>query len=159
MEGLVEGNGDERGRPDAVRGIDQESSTDARHAVANEVGGQGNEQLVGDVGRIRLVEILGQILHPDDVVGVGRVVRHVCHDGNEHVFLFRKGPRVEGVVCAKEGEADIWQPVFAGLAHWVGQQLGDIGHDADGGLADIEQLVDEGQQTAESQTNGPASDG
>lgn len=108
MKGLVEGNSDERGRPHAVRGIDQESSADARHAVANKVCGQGNKQLVGDVGRIRLIEILGQILHPDDVVGVGRVIRHVCHDGDEHMFLFRKGPWVKRMVGAEEGEADIW---------------------------------------------------
>lgn len=159
MKGLVEGNGDERGRPHAVRGIDQESPTDARHAVTNKVGGQGNEQLVGDVGCIRLVEILGQILHPDNVVGVGRIICHVCHDGDEHMLFFRKGPWIERVVGAKEGETDIRQPILAGLAHRVGQQLGDVGHDTDGGLANIEQLVDEGQETAESQANGPTADG
>lgn len=121
VKSLVEGNGDERSRPHAVRRIDEKAATDASHAVANKVCGQGNEELVGNVGCVRLIKVLGQILHPDDVVGVGRVVSHVCHDGDEHVLLLRERAGVEGVICAKESETDVWQPVFARLAHGVGQ--------------------------------------
>lgn len=71
VEGGIQGNGDERLRPDAVRRVHEEATADARQAVADEVGGQGNEDLVAKAERPGLVEELRQVLDPDDVVCVG----------------------------------------------------------------------------------------
>lgn len=155
VECRVERNGDEGGGPHAVRGIHDEATDDAGHAIANKVGGESNEDLVGKVRGVRLVEELRQILDPDDVVGIWCVVGDVGHDGNEHVLFSGKGSWVQAVSDAHDGDADIWKPSLSGLSNWVRQQLGDVGHDSDGGLADIEKLVDKGEQGAKHQANGP----
>lgn len=50
---------------------------------------------------------------------------------------------------AKECETGIGQPALGSLAKWVGEQLSDIGHDADGRLSDIEELINKGEQSTE----------
>lgn len=82
MEGRVESNSDERSRPYAVGGIHEETSADSSHSIADEVGGESDENLVGEMSSIGLVEVLGEILDPDDVVCVGCIVCNIGHDGD-----------------------------------------------------------------------------
>lgn len=148
VESGVEGNSDKRCGPDAVRGVDQEASAHASHSIADEICGEGDENLVGEMSGVWLVEILRQILHPDNVVGVWRIVGDVGHDGDEHVLFARKRPWVQTVLDAEEGEASIRKPSLGGFADGIGQQLGDIGHDTDGRLPNVEELIHKGEEGA-----------
>lgn len=64
MESGVESDGNKRRWPDAVGGINEEATADPGHTIANEVGCESNEQLVGKVRSIWLVKVLGEILDP-----------------------------------------------------------------------------------------------
>lgn len=101
MEGRVQSNRDEGRRPYTIRWVYQESSADTSNTVADEVGGQCDENLVSNVGGVGLVEILGEILDPDDIVCVRRVVGDISHDCDEHVFLLSEWPRVQTMASAK----------------------------------------------------------
>lgn len=48
--------------------------------------------------------------------------------------------------------------MFGGFANGVGEQLCNIGHDANGGLANIKELVDECENGAKDEANDPCSD-
>lgn len=159
VECRVEGNGNQRGRPDAIRRVHQEATADSCHSVANKVGGQGDENLIGKVGGVRLVKVLWQILDPDDVVCIWRIIGNVGHDCDEHVLLSRKGARVEAMANAHHRYASIWKPSLGGLPDGICQQLGNIGHDANSRLANVEQLIDKGKQSAKGQADGPAANG
>lgn len=145
MESRVQSNRDKRGRPYTIRWVHQEPSADTSNTVADEVSRQCNEDLVGNVGGVRLVEILGKVLDPDDVVGIWRVVGDISHDCDEHVFLFGEWSRVQTVASAENCEAPIREPSLGGFSDRVGKKLGDVGHDPDGRLSNVEQLVDESE--------------
>lgn len=75
------------------------------------------------------------------------------------MFLLSERSWVERMVDAKEGEALFREPGFGSFANGIRQQLGNVCHDADGGLADVKKLVDKGQEEAEKEPNGPAANG
>lgn len=159
MKCRVKGNSDKRGRPYAIRGVDEKPPAHASNAVTYKVGGQGDKQLVGEMGGIRLIKVLGKILHPDDVVRVWCVVCHVCHDGDEHVFLLGEGSGIKRMSDAEQREAFIRKPFLGCFANGIGQKLRNVGHDTNGGLTDVEKLVDKGQQDGKYEADCPATDG
>ena len=159
VEGIVESNGDERGGPDAVAGINEETASQAGHAVTDQVGGEGDQNLVAELASVGLVEVLGKVLRPDNVVGVGGAAGDVGHDGDEHVLLAVEGAGVEAVASAKEGETNIREDNFADLAERECQQLGDVEANGNGRHADGEELVDGTESTREDDTNNPGTDG
>jgi hypothetical protein len=55
MKSLVQCDGHERCGPYGIGGIDKESSNDTCHTVSNEVGTQGDEDLVSETGCITLI--------------------------------------------------------------------------------------------------------
>lgn len=105
MKSRVEGNGDERGGPHAKRRVDEKAAADTSNTIADKVCREGNEDLIGKVRGVALVKVLGQILDPDDVVCIGRVVGNVGHDCDEHMLLACKRSWVETVANAKESKA------------------------------------------------------
>ena len=119
VESRVERNCDQRCRPDAVRGINEEATADTGHSVSDKVGAQRDQNLVGEVGGIWLVKVLREVLNPDDQVGVRSVVRNVGHDGDKHMLLLGEGTRVERMAHSEESNAIIGQPSFATFANWI----------------------------------------
>lgn len=75
------------------------------------------------------------------------------------MFLFVKGARVEAMAGSKERDAHVGQRLFPQLSQRVRQQLGDVGRDADGGLADAEEAIDEGDGAGEEDSQDPGPDG
>lgn len=71
------------------------------------------------MGGIWLVEVLGQILNPDDQVGIGSVICNVGHDGNKHMLFLGKGTWVEGMAHTEESDAIVREPPFETLANWI----------------------------------------
>lgn len=159
VERGVKRDGNQGCRPDTVRGVDEETTANTRNTEADEVGGQGDENLVNDVRRIGLVKVLRQNLDPDDVVRVRGIVGDVCHDGDEHVLLLGERPRVKSMAGAKEGDAVVGEPVLAGLSNRVCEQLRDVCENTNGRLANVEELVNEAEDDGEEYANGPAADG
>ncbi|KAI6763373.1 hypothetical protein HG531_013270 [Fusarium graminearum] len=119
VESRVERNGDQGSGPNAVRRVNEESTADTSHSVADKVGAQRNQNLVGKVGSIWLVEVLWEVLNPDDQVGVRGVVRNVGHDGNKHMLLLGKGTWVERMAHSKESDAIVRKPPFATFTNRV----------------------------------------
>ncbi len=159
VESRVQGNGDQGLRPDTVRRPNQEAAADAGETVANEVGRQADEDLVGEGAGVRLVEILGQVLHPDDEVGVRAAPTHAGHDGDEHVLLLGEGAGIQTVAGAKQGEPPVREGPSHGHADGVREQLSHVAANVDGRLADGEKLVDKGEKDGEEQADHPGPDG
>lgn len=122
----------------------------------------------GSHWRVLLVEVHRQgaklhwveaYLSPDDVVGVRDVVRNVGHDCDEHVLLAVERARVERDAGAKDSEADVGKSLLPQLAQGVSEQLGNVGQNRDGWVADGEELVHEGEQGGEEQTDNPRTNG
>ena len=55
MQCLVESDSDQRGGPDSVRGVDQETPDDTSHTVSDKVGTKCNKDLVCETSSIGLV--------------------------------------------------------------------------------------------------------
>jgi hypothetical protein len=51
-----------------------------------------------------LVEVDGEVLGEDDVIGVGGVESDSSHDGDEHVLFVVESTGVEGEAVALDGE-------------------------------------------------------
>lgn len=74
------------------------------------------------------------------------------------MLLAVKRARIQAVADAKEREADIREHLFEELADWVGEQLGHVGGDGNGRLADLEEAVDKGDGDGEEDANDPGAD-
>jgi len=55
MQCLVESDSDQRGGPDSVRGVDQETPDDTSHTVSDKVGTKCNKDLVCETSSIGLI--------------------------------------------------------------------------------------------------------
>lgn len=100
-----------------------------------------------------------QKLDPDNVVSVRRALRDTSHERDEHVFLLVERARVEAMPSPKERDTHVRQRLFPQLSQRVCKQLWDIGRDADGGLTDAEEAIDEGDGAGEEDAQDPGSDG
>lgn len=159
VESAVKRDRDQRAGPHAITWVDEETSADTSKAVANEVSREGDENLVTEVNGPRLVKVLGQDLDPDDIVGVWGRLGDRGHNGNKHMLLSVEGTGIEAVADAKECKADIRESLLHELAEREGEQLGHVGGNVDGGLANLEEAVDEGDGTREEDTEDPGADG
>lgn len=121
MEGAVQGNRHQGGGPHAVGWVDEETARETGEAVADEVGGQADEDLVAEAAGVLLVEHVGQDLRPDDVLRVGERLGRVGHDGDEHVLLLVEAAGVQVVLGAEEGELVGGHELLPSLAYWVCQ--------------------------------------
>lgn len=155
----VEGNGNEGRGPNRVDGVDEETSGNTSHTVTDKVDGQREEDLVGELGGVRLVEVLRQVLGEDDVTGVRGGETDGGHDGDHHVLLLVEWTWVERVSRAEESEAFVWENPLAEFTDRVGEQLRDVGTDGDRRLSDGEQLVDESTGDDKKDSDHPCSDG
>lgn len=75
------------------------------------------------------------------------------------MLLFVKLARVQLQRGPEEGKLSHGQPFLPGFANGERQQLDDGGVQANGGLAEGEELVDEAEYDDKSQTDGPGPDG
>ncbi len=78
----------------------------------NEIGTESNQDLVCERSSVRLVEVLFQVLTPNDVIRVRSSETDIRHDRNQHVFLSVKFPRVERMPASECGESHIRQDFF-----------------------------------------------
>lgn len=159
MEGTVERNGDKRLRPDTVRGVDEKSSAETSQTVANEVGREGSEHLVGEAASPGLIKPLRHDLNPDDVVGVGGRLGDGGHDGDEHVLLLVEGTGVQAVASAEEGESPIREYLGEEDADGVGKKLRDVLQDADGRVTNLEETINGSNSAREGDTDDPCTNG
>ena len=90
--------------PDGTRGVHEETAGKTSQTVADEVGREGNEDLVDKATGPRLIEVDGEVLHPDDISGVRGGEPDIGHDGDNHVLLHVELARVEIPRIAKSGE-------------------------------------------------------
>ena len=155
MEGGVEGDGDERRGPDAEGRVDEEPATQTSQAVAEEVGGQGHEDLIPEADGPGLAKVLRQVLDPDDIVRIRRALRDAGHDGDEHVLFLVKRSRVQAMPHAEQSDSPVRQRLLHELSKRVGEKLGHVGRDVDGRLADLEEAVDEGDGAREEDADDP----
>ena len=155
----VEGNGHKRRRPHTVGWIHDESSCQARQAVTNKVGGQGDEDLVSKAAGVLLVKVLWEHLRPHDILRIRQTLSRIGHDSNQHMLLLVKRPRVEAVAVAKEFELVVGYQLFPRLAYRIGEELHNIGLDADSRLADAEELIHESEEEREEEADGPCPHG
>lgn len=121
VEGRIECDSNQRSGPDTVRRVYNEAPADSSHSVTDEVRTQGNEDLIASMRGVWLVEILRQVLHPDDVVGIRRVVGNISHYGNEHMFLSVEGTWVERMPNTEQRKPFIRQPCLTGLSERISQ--------------------------------------
>ena len=61
--------------------------------------------MVAEAAGPRLVEVEGEVLHPDNVSGVGGSEPDIGHDGNNHVLFHVEFARIEGPGVAESGES------------------------------------------------------
>jgi len=101
MEGVIQGHGDERRRPNTVRGPYQESATDAGQTISDIIRRQADEDLVAEIASIGLVEVLREVLDPDDQSRKWRAAANTRHDGYEHMLLLRKRARIQAMTDAE----------------------------------------------------------
>src|SRR3569833_934706 len=158
VEGVQQSDGGEGVRPDAVGRVDQELAADSGESIAEEVGRQADQDLVEEVASIALVEILREVLDPDDVLGEGGRAGDGRHDGDQEMLLLGERTGVQAVPGPEEGESPVRQPSDSGAADRVRSQLRDVPADVDAGLADGKQLVDEGHDHREGQAKDPDPD-
>lgn len=100
VESVVDGNSAQRGRPNTVRRVDEETPGQAGKTETDKVGTEGTKELVSRLTGILHVEVLwgrqmptlktlltGHGLNEDEVLG--RRVRHTenGHDVDQHVLL------------------------------------------------------------------------
>lgn len=107
-------------------------------AIANEVGRERNQDLVGKALGVRLVEVLGQDLGPDNVLGIRQTLGSVGHNGNEHVLLLVEPAWVEGDLVTKNVENSVGHELLPCLTEGECEKLGNVGFDTDEGLTDTE---------------------
>ena len=104
VEGLIQRDRSQVRGPDGARGVHEETTSKTGETVTDEVGGQGDKDLVPKAASPRLVEVEWEVLHPDDVSGVRGRKSDVGHDGDNHVLLHVEPARVEAPRIAKSGE-------------------------------------------------------
>ena len=91
-------------RPDSPRRVDEETTGKTSETVANEVGRKGNEDLVAKAASPCLIEVDGEVLHPDDESSVRGSEPDISHDGDNHVLLHVELARVEAPRVTESGE-------------------------------------------------------
>ena len=161
VEGSIERDGDQGSRPDTVRRVNQELSGKASKTISNEVGRKSVQEHVSKATSVLLVKVLRQHLYPDDVVGVGRAARGICHDSNQHMFLLIETSRVQVDSLFGERNLDFsfGHPLLPSFTQGEGEQLGDIGIKTNSWLTNFEELVDKSKEDGKEDTDSPGSNG
>ena len=104
MESPVQRDGGQIRGPDSARGVHKETAGKTGQTVTDEVGRQGNKDLVAEATSPCLVEVEGEVLHPNDVSGVRGREPNVGHDCDNHMFLHVELARIESPFVAESGE-------------------------------------------------------
>lgn len=121
MERRVEGDSHERRGPYTIRWVHEESPADTSQAVADEVAGESDGDLITEVDGPLLVEELRQELNPDKIMGIRRALGNTGHEGNEHVLLLVEWTRVQAVANSPEGKSNIRQSLLPKFTERIGQ--------------------------------------
>jgi len=134
---------------------DQKLAEGASHSETGDLGGE-NQEKTGDE---RFLIVIEQLLQDDDIDGVGTSSVAGSHGSNQDVLLDREGTRVEGEFVAEQGELAGREDTSQEVAKRERHESDDRVSDLDSGLAHVEELVHEGDDTSEEETEEPHAEG